>query len=66
MKERFSERFLIFLKNPAESILRDHPLVGDLHGKRAFSIAGDMRVVYRFLDKEIVLLLRIGTHNQIY
>lgn len=66
MKEQFAERFLIFLKDPAESILRDHPLVGNLHGKRAFSVAGDIRVVYRFLDKKTVFLLRIGTHNQVY
>lgn len=66
LRERFAERFLIFLKNPTESILRDHPLMGDLQGKRAFSVAGDIRVVYRFIDKGIVILLRIGTHNQVY
>jgi len=57
-KERFAERFLMFL--------RDHPLVGYLRGKRAFSVGGDIRVVYRFLDHKTVLLLRIGTHNQVY
>ena len=66
VKEQFAERFLMFLKNPTEPILKDHPLVGDLRGKRAFSVAGDTRVIYRFLNKEIVLLLRIGTHNQVY
>lgn len=65
-KERFAERFLIFLKNPTELILRDHPLVGDLYGKRAFSVTGDIRVIYQFLNKETVFLLRIGTHNQVY
>ncbi|MBI5413705.1 type II toxin-antitoxin system mRNA interferase toxin, RelE/StbE family [Candidatus Peregrinibacteria bacterium] len=66
VKERFAERFLMFLENPAEPILRDHPLVGDLSGKLAFSIAGDVRVIYRFIDKKLILLLRIGTHNQVY
>ncbi|MBI5754908.1 type II toxin-antitoxin system mRNA interferase toxin, RelE/StbE family [Candidatus Peregrinibacteria bacterium] len=66
MKKRFAERFLIFLKNPTEPILRDHSLVGDLSGKRAFSVSGDIRVIYRVLHKGTILLLRIGTHNQVY
>lgn len=66
IKGRFAERFLMFLQNPTELMLKDHPLVGDLRGKRAFSIAGDIRVIYRFLNKKTVLLLRIGTHNQVY
>ncbi len=66
MKERFAERFLMFLKNPAKPALRDHPLICNLRGKRAFSTTGDIRVVYRFLDKKTVLLLRIGAHNQVY
>ncbi|MBI4994859.1 type II toxin-antitoxin system mRNA interferase toxin, RelE/StbE family [Candidatus Peregrinibacteria bacterium] len=57
---------MMFLKNPTEQILKDHPLVGDLRGKRAFFIAGDIRVIYRFLNKETIFLLRIGTHNQVY
>jgi len=66
MRERFAQRFIVFLKNPADLILRDHPLLGVLQGKRAFSVGGDIRVVYRFLDKNTILLLRIGTHNQVY
>lgn len=66
IRERFGERFMIFLKNPTSPILRDHPLVGILEGKRAFSVGGDVRVVYRFLDKNTILLLRIGSHNQVY
>lgn len=65
-KQRFGERFMIFLKNPTSLILRDHPLLGILEGKRAFSVGGDVRVIYRFLDKNTILLLRIGTHNQVY
>lgn len=66
MKAKFRERLLLFLKNPSEPVLRDHSLIGLLQGKRAFSVAGDMRVVYRYLDKNIVLLLRVGAHNQVY
>lgn len=66
IQERFGERFVIFLENPTNPILRDHSLAGVLEGKRAFSVGGDVRVIYRFLDKNTILLLRIGTHNQVY
>lgn len=65
-RAKFSERFILFLKNPAEPILRDHSLIGFLQGRRAFSVGGDIRVVYRHLDNNTVLLLRIGSHNQVY
>lgn len=64
--DAFSTRLLLFLKNPANQLLRDHSLTGNLRGKRAFSISGDVRVVYRYIDKNTVILLRIGGHNQVY
>lgn len=66
VKRHFGERFLLVLENTADPILRDHPLVGILRGKRAFSVGGDVRVIYQFLSKSTILLLRIGSHNQVY
>ena len=47
--------------------LRDHGLKGRMKGLRAFSAAWDLRVIYceegGFLT---VLLLDVGTHNQVY
>jgi len=45
--------------------LNDHPLKGKLKGKRAFSIVGDVRVVYEDTD-EAIIFLDIGSHNQVY
>lgn len=45
--------------------LRDHALTGKLAGKRAFSVAGDIRVIYVELADAIVLL-DVGSHNQLY
>jgi mRNA-degrading endonuclease YafQ of YafQ-DinJ toxin-antitoxin module len=66
LHRRFKERFAWFCDNPHNPVLTDHPLKGDKSGKRAFSITGDIRVIYTgSLEKEIVLL-DIGTHNQVY
>lgn len=62
----FRDRFILFLRNPQDLTLKDHALKGLLNGKRAFSVTGDVRVIYRFIDKDTLILLRIGTHNQVY
>jgi addiction module RelE/StbE family toxin len=47
------------------SPLKDHPLKGGMKGKRAFSIADDVRVVYEETE-EAFIILDIGSHNQVY
>lgn len=65
-QNKFKERLLLFLEDNRHPILRDHALSGRLKGKRAFSISGDIRVIYRYIDGKTVLFLRVGTHNQVY
>lgn len=66
IRKQFAVRLEAFLKNPSNPLLNDHPLSGDLFGKRAFSVTGNVRVIYRYLTKDMILLLRVGTHNQVY
>lgn len=64
--KKFQRRVHIFLDNPHHPTLRNHKLIGEKISLRAFSISGDLRVVYKELGKEHVLFLDIGTHNQVY
>lgn len=53
--------------NPHEPRLRNHALAGDMRGRRAFSVTGDIRIIFREEGGyERVTLLEIGTHNQVY
>lgn len=45
--------------------LNDHALKGKLKGKRAFSVANDIRIVYEETD-DAYIFLDIGSHNQVY
>lgn len=47
------------------SFLDDHALRGKLTGKRAFSVANDIRVIYAELS-EVIVFLDIGNHDQVY
>ena len=59
------ERIILFKSNRKSSILKDHGLTGVKRRLRAFSITGDIRVVY-YTHKDIVYFIDIGTHNQVY
>jgi len=65
LQEKFKERTKMFEVNPSNIFLHDHKLTGDKEGFRAFSITGDIRVIY-VIEKGTAYFLDIGTHNQIY
>jgi addiction module RelE/StbE family toxin len=62
---QFSERYQLFLAGERGKPLDDHALSGNLQGRRAFAVTGDIRVVYIELEDQIIFL-DIGTHNQVY
>ncbi len=63
---KYEQRFEIFLRDRRNLLLKDHKLTGKLRDKRAFSITGDIRVVYMEESKDNFVFLDIGTHPQIY
>jgi addiction module RelE/StbE family toxin len=65
LKKQFIARLELFKEGVRDYPLDDHPLVGTMKGLRAFSIGGDLRVVYRETDKHYEFL-DVGSHNQVY
>ena len=63
--EQFRQRLALFIEGKLGYPLNDHRLTGKLAGKRAFSIAGDIRVVYVELD-DFIVFLDVGSHSQVY
>jgi addiction module RelE/StbE family toxin len=63
--KQFKQRLEFFMGGVRDYPLDDHALVGTMKGLRAFSIGGDVRVVYRETD-EYYEFLDIGSHNQVY
>lgn len=60
------ERIALFKADPKNYILKDHRLTGTKRGLRAFSIAGDIRIVYLPVSDMEVIFIDIGSHNQVY
>lgn len=65
LTNQFKERLLLFMTGERGRPIYDHALTDGLEGKRAFSITGEIRVIYVELEGCIVFL-DIGTHNQVY
>lgn len=65
LKDVYITRVSAFQVGERSYPLNDHSLKGKLKGKRAFSIAGDVRVVYEETEAEIIFL-DVGSHNQVY
>jgi addiction module RelE/StbE family toxin len=57
----------VFHANPKDRVLDNHALRGDLEGKRAIRVTWDVRIVFEeFDDYAEVMLVDVGSHNQVY
>jgi addiction module RelE/StbE family toxin len=65
LKKQFMARLELFKEGVRDYPLDDHALIGTMKGLRAFSIGGDLRVVYRETEEHYEFL-DIGSHNQVY
>ncbi len=65
LQKRFYERLALFMGDPTNPTLEDHPLKGDRAEYRSFSVAGDVRITYK-IESEVIRLYDIGSHNQVY
>lgn len=61
------DRALVLLvNNPWDKALRRHNLSGELAGCFSVDAAFDLRIVIVDLGEELLLLLAVGTHSQLY
>lgn len=63
IKELAYQKEDIFRKNLFEPSLRTHKLLGKLKNYWSFSINYQYRIVFRFIDKNKILFVDVGTHE---
>ncbi len=66
LQDKFKEAIITFSNNPFDTKLKTHKLSGILKGNWAFSVEYDCRVVFKFLTENKVLLIDIGSHEEVY
>ncbi len=65
-QQQFARRLALFINDPTDPQLRVHVLSGELEGIVSFSVSGDLRAHFRHVEKGHIILVRIGTHSQLY
>ena len=61
-----NQRIRFFQNNSEDTRLRNHALTKRMKGKYAFSITDDIRIIYKYLGKNTVRFLAIGSHKEVY
>ena len=66
LKKKFWGKMESFQENPFFPPLRTHKLSGKLAGQWAFSVDDDCRIVFEFVGEYQVLLIDVGSHDEVY
>ena len=66
VKRALAERLQLFTLDPFNIILNNHALNGDKQPYRSINITGDYRLVYEQYDANMVRLIDIDTHSNLY
>jgi len=65
-KERFKERLLLFANNPFDPLLNNHNLHGKWQDYRSINISGEVRAIYKNINKTEVEFVLLDTHGNLY
>jgi addiction module RelE/StbE family toxin len=66
LQERFQQKITLFVEEPFHPSLRTHRLSGNLDGYWSLSITHEYRLVFKFVLDNQVLLIDIGSHDEVY
>lgn len=71
LRERVERTLRRLADDPFHPSLRTHKLTGQLAGTWACSVSYDIRILFEFVEnlessEEEILLLTVGTHDEVY
>ncbi|MEK7390607.1 MAG: type II toxin-antitoxin system mRNA interferase toxin, RelE/StbE family [Patescibacteria group bacterium] len=65
-KNKVIGRLNIFITDPMDYRLNNHPLIGEWAGHRSIDITGDIRAIYKRISEDISRFTAIGSHSELY
>ncbi len=66
LRNKLQEKLILFTENPFHPSLKTHHLTGNLKDYWALSITYEYRLIFKFLSDNKVLLIDIGSHDDVY
>lgn len=65
-KTKVKERLFLFLENPFDVQLNNHPLKGKYIGYRSINITGNLRAIYKHLNEHKCIFVAVDSHSNLY
>lgn len=65
-QEKARERLILFLENPFNPVLNNHPLKGKFLDYRSINITGDLRAIYKMVGENEAIFVAIDIHSHLY
>lgn len=65
-RKAFKKRRDLFLKDINSPLLHSHLLHGKYDGYRSFNVTGDLRVIYKEIEKGVYVFVLIGSLSDLY
>lgn len=69
LKKKLNEAIDKLISNPFDKSLFTHKLKGDLENNYSSRLTYDLRIIFKIIkenDEDILVLLTIGTHDEVY
>lgn len=65
-QEKTRARIEVFLNNPFDPVLNNHPLKGKYTNYRSINITGSLRAVYKFINEQECIFVAVDSHSNLY
>ena len=66
LKDKFKSKLDIFMVDNKNPSLNVHYLHGKYDGFYSFNVNADFRVIFRYISADLVEIVTIGTHSELY
>lgn len=66
IQKNFTERLRLFLEDKNHPLLHTHSLTGKYKGLYSFNITADVRAIYDDSYDDLIILVYIGSHSELY
>lgn len=66
LQKQFSDRLKLYLVNRNHILLNVHSLKGKYRGLLSFNVTADIRVIFDDSYEEVLILVAVGSHSELY
>lgn len=66
IKKQFATRLKLYLTNKHHPLLHVHSLQGEFNGMWSFNVTADIRVIFDQSCEDVLILVAIGSHSELY